>query len=286
ARTWWAWLETVKGIMASGSVIGEQRAASSAERSRSKNGAQRVLRMAKGERTRRSERNAENLTAGGRRAGAGKRSGGRVDNRGWVRSLQPVRPGDAVSDTGPRPEQDPGARLPHAHRPGSDAEATQSSLSESQEGRGPRFSQRTRTYVQTLLETVHQALREGQGEAQVIGVLESGFDDGAVWRMMWERHEPVACRVYQRTGLVEWQTEAGAWSKGLREEAAKRLKPLAMLRTQREVPVGNQEHPKQQDVGVEISVCSFPLASPSQGPDQIQRKAPWLVQVRVLTCPW
>lgn len=63
SRTWRAWRETVKGISASGSVIGERIAASSAERSRSKNGAQRVRRMVKGERTKRSDLNAEDLTA-------------------------------------------------------------------------------------------------------------------------------------------------------------------------------------------------------------------------------
>lgn len=68
-RTWHALLETVKGIIASGSVIGTRIAASSEELSRSKNGAQRVLRMAKGESTRRSELDAEHLTARLRQVG-------------------------------------------------------------------------------------------------------------------------------------------------------------------------------------------------------------------------
>jgi hypothetical protein len=146
--------------------------------------------------------------------------------------------------------------------------------------------------VQTMLATVHQALVVGQVEAQVTWLLESGFDDVAAWRTMWEQEDHVVCRVCQRTRLLEWQTEAGAWSKGPLEEAAKRLKRLAMVRAKMEVPLGKQEHPKQQEVDVEISACSFQFAShsevrrPSQGPGQILRKDLWLVQVRVLNCPW
>jgi hypothetical protein len=69
-RTWQTLYETVKGIIASGSVIGHRIASSSPELSRSKDGAQRVLRMAKGESTRRSEMDAEHLTAQLRQVGA------------------------------------------------------------------------------------------------------------------------------------------------------------------------------------------------------------------------
>jgi len=62
-RTWQVFLETVKGIIASGSVIGQRIASSSPELSRSKDGGQRVLRMAKGECTKRSETDAEHVTA-------------------------------------------------------------------------------------------------------------------------------------------------------------------------------------------------------------------------------
>jgi hypothetical protein len=68
-RTWQTVLETVKGIIASGSVIGKRIASSSPELSRSKDGGQRVLRMAKGESTKRSEIDAEHLTAQLRQVG-------------------------------------------------------------------------------------------------------------------------------------------------------------------------------------------------------------------------
>ncbi|MEO7021011.1 MAG: hypothetical protein ABI234_12725 [Ktedonobacteraceae bacterium] len=68
-RTWQTVLETVKGIIASGSVIGKRIASSSPELSRSKDGGQRVLRMAKGESTKRSEIDAEQVTAKLRQVG-------------------------------------------------------------------------------------------------------------------------------------------------------------------------------------------------------------------------
>jgi hypothetical protein len=54
--------ETVKGIITAGSLIGPQIAAQSAELSKGKKGSQRVIRLAKGQSTRRSEVDAEHLT--------------------------------------------------------------------------------------------------------------------------------------------------------------------------------------------------------------------------------
>lgn len=54
--------ETVKGIIAAGSLICQQMAAQSAELSQGKKGSQRVIRLATGESTQRSELDAEHLT--------------------------------------------------------------------------------------------------------------------------------------------------------------------------------------------------------------------------------
>ena len=81
-----------------------------------------------------------------------------------------------------------------------------------------------------MLTTVHEALRAGHVKSQVTWLLDSGFDDVAVWRTIWEQNDHMVCRVCQRTRLVEWQKESGAWNKGPLEEAAKRLKKLAMGR--------------------------------------------------------
>jgi len=106
-RTWCALLETVKGIIASGSVIGERIAASSAELSRSKNGAQRVLRMAKGESTKRSDLDAEDLTARLRQVGVAQLRESESEEVWLIADgsdlCKPYAAADAVSDAGPRP---------------------------------------------------------------------------------------------------------------------------------------------------------------------------------------
>lgn len=294
-RTWRTLLEVVKGIIASGSVIGERIAASSAELSRSKNGAQRVLRMAKGESTKRSELNAEDLTARLRQVGVEQLQKSEAEEVWLIADGSDLCKPYAQEMPYLMQVRDKNKKLVPGYR-------TLTVLAVTPQRRGilyqkvisceePGFLSEP-AEVQTMLETVHQALVVGQVEAQVTWLLDSGFDDVAVWRTIWERHERVVCRVCQRTRLVEWHTEAGAWSKGPLEEAAKRLKTLAMLRTKMEVPLGKQEHPKQQEVDVEISACSFRLAYHSEvrrggpEPDHIRHKDLWLVQVRILNCPW
>ena len=294
-RTWRALRETVKGIIASGSVIGERIAAASEELSRSKNGAQRVLRMAKGKSTKRSELDAEELTARLRQVGVAQLQESKAEEVWLIADGSNLCKPYAQEMPYLMQVHDKNKKLVPGYR-------TLTVLAVTPQQRGifyqkvlsseePDFVSEP-AEVQTMLETVHEALVEGQVETEVTWLLDSGFDDVAVWRTIWEQHEHMVCRVCQRTRLVEWQTEAGEWSRGTLEEAAKRLKTLAMARTKMEVPLGKQAHPKQQEVDVEISACSFQLAyhsevrRVSQGPDQILRKDLWLVQVRVLNCPW
>lgn len=294
-RTWRTLLATVKGIIASGSVIGERIAACSEELSQSKDGAQRVLRMAKGKSTKRSELNAEDLTARLRQVGVTQLQESEAEEVWLIADGSDLCKPYAQEMPYLMQVRDQNKKLVPGYR-------TLTVLAVTPKRRGilyqkvlsseePGFVSEP-AEVQTLLETVHQAVREGQVEAPVSWLLDSGFDDVAVWRTIWEQQEHVVCRVCQRTRLVEWQAETGAWSKGRLEEAAKRLERLAMVRAKMEVPTGSQEHPKQQEVEVEISACSFQLAyhsevrRPSQGRDQIRHKDLWLVQVRVLHCPW
>ena len=61
-RTYQTFGETVKGIITAGSLICQQIAAGSAELSKGKKGSQRVMRLATGASTQRSELDAEHLT--------------------------------------------------------------------------------------------------------------------------------------------------------------------------------------------------------------------------------
>jgi hypothetical protein len=294
-RTWGALLETVKGIIASGSVIGERIAASSGELSRSKNGAQRVLRMAKGESTKRSELDADNLTERLRQVGVAQLQESESEEVWLIADGSDLCKPYAQEMPYLMQVHDKNKKLVPGYR-------TLTVLAVTPKRRGILYQKVLSSEepgfvsepgeVQTMLTTVHEALRAGHVESQVTWLLESGFDDVAVWRTIWEQNEHVVCRVCQRTRLVEWQEESGSWNKGPLEEAAKRLKKLAMGRTKMEVLIGKQAQPKQQEVDVEISACSLQLTyhsevrRPSQGNDQILHKTLWLVQVRVLGSPW
>lgn len=294
-RTWHTVLSTVKGIIASGRVIGTRIAASSEERSQSKNGAQRVLRMAKGERTRRSELDAEDRTARFRQVGVAQFQESEEEEVWLIADGSDLWKPYAQEMPYLMQVRDQNKQVVPGYR-------TLTVLAVTPKRRGILSQKVVRSEepgfvsepaaMQTLLSTVHEALRDGQEEAQVTWLLESGFDDVAVWRTIWEHNDHVVCRVCQRTRLVQWHTEAGAWSRGPLEGAARRLKKVAMLRTKMEGPLGKQAHPKQQEVDVEISACSFQRTShsevrrPSQGSDQILHKERWRVQVRVLTCAW
>ena len=294
-RTWQALQETVKGIIASGSVLGTRIAASSEELSRSKNGAQRVLRMAKGESTKRSDLDAQDLTARLRQVGVAQLQESKEEEVWLIADGSDLCKPYAQQMPYLMQVRDKNKQLVPGYR-------TFTVLAVTPKRRGilyqnvlssaaPDFVSEP-AEVQTMLSTVHEALKEGQVQAQVSWLLDSGFDDVAVWRTIWEQHEHVVCRVCQRTRQVEWQSESGVWNRGPLQEAARRLKTRAMGHTQLEVPLGRQVHPKRQEVDVDISACSFQLAyesdvrRPSQGPKTMLHQALWLVQVRVLDCPW
>lgn len=169
-RTWRALQETVKGTIVSGSVIGTRIAASSAELSRSKNGAQRVLRMAKGESTKRSDLDADNLTARLRQVGVAQL---------WESETEGVwLIADGSDLCKPYAQQMPYLMQVHDKNkklvPGY---RMLTALAVTPKRRGLLYQKvlsseapgfvREPAEVQTLLSTVHQAVKEGQVEAQM-----------------------------------------------------------------------------------------------------------------------
>jgi hypothetical protein len=297
-RTWQALLETVKGIIASGSVIGHRIASSSPELSRSKDGGQRVLRMAKGESTRRSEIDAEHLTAQLRQVGVAQLQQSEEEEVWLIADGSDLCKPYAQEMPYLMEVLDENERLVPGYRtltvigmtPKHRGILYQKVLSSEE----PGFISEPEE-VQTMLSTVSSALAERKPGKEVTWLLDSGFDDVAVWRTIWEQQEHVVCRVSHHDRIVQWQTESGEWTSGILEKAAERAKLLAEVRTSMEVKRGKQAHPKKQAVEVEISACPFQITyhsevrRPSQGKDQILRKELWLVQVQVLDTtlePW
>ena len=50
-------------------------------------------------------------------------------------------------------------------------------------------------------------------------LLDSGFDDVAVWRTIWEQHEHLVCRIAHPARLVERHDGQGGWQAGTLAEA-------------------------------------------------------------------
>jgi hypothetical protein len=63
------------------------------------------------------------------------------------------------------------------------------------------------TEVQQALQTVSQALQALKQRMTVTWIMDSGFDDIAVWRTVWEQNEHIVCRVKHEERLVAYQND-------------------------------------------------------------------------------
>ena len=113
--------------------------------------------------------------------------------------------------------------------------------------------------MQLALSTVSQAIKPLRKGKHMTWILDSGFDDIAVWRTIWQNQDHVVCRVYHSNRLVEFQDQAGAWHQGDIAQACAHLRPLARAETSLEVQRGKQAHPKKQPVVVDLSACPLRL---------------------------
>src|SRR5947199_6283709 len=109
--------------------------------------------------------------------------------------------------------------------------------------------------VQQALSTVSQALTRLKEHKRVTWLLDSGFDDIAVWRTIWEQQEHLVARIYHTERKVAFQDRHGQWQEGDIAQATAELRPLARVETSMEVKRGKQVRPKKQPVKVKLSAC-------------------------------
>jgi len=285
--------ETVKGIITAGSLICQQIAAQSAELSRGKKGSQRVIRLATGESTHRSELDAEHLTQRLREV-AVEQFAQTPEEELWLIAdgsdlrkpyaevmpyLMQVRDLDEHLVPGYRTLNvigvTPGRRGLLYHR-----------LFSSHE---PNFVSEPKE-VQEALATVSQALKPLKARKTVTWLLDSGFDDVAVWRTIWEQDDHLVVRLYHTDRQVAFQDRQGHWQQGDIAQATGELRPLARVETSLEVKRGKQVRAKKQPVQVELAACplrvSYQTNVRRKGPGQLVTREVWLVQVRVLGVDW
>jgi hypothetical protein len=140
--------------------------------------------------------------------------------------------------------------------------------------------------VQNGLHTVSQALQGLKERLAVTWIMDSGLDDIAVWRTIWEQTEHLVCRLKHPERLVEYQTDQGQWVAADIQQASDRCRLLATAQSEMLVRRGSQKRAKRQQVPVEIWVGAIRLTYETQGRYTAARagtsqKLLWLVEVRL-----
>jgi Transposase DDE domain len=140
--------------------------------------------------------------------------------------------------------------------------------------------------VQEALLTVSQALTPLKEHKTITWLLDSGFDDGAVWRTIWEAQEHLVCRVSHLERLVSFQDRAGQWQEGNLAQALGQLRKLARVQTTLVVKRGKQARAKKQLVEVEIAACPMCVTYATnvrrQGTGHQITREVWVVEVHIV----
>lgn len=296
-RTWVTLTETVRGIIGSGSLVCQQIAAHAPLLATVQKGAQRVIRMVTGQTTKRSpDLDAAHLTQHLRTLALTHLCQTAPDElwlladgsdlrKPYAKALPHLMKVRSLTKTfvpGYRTLNvvglTPGWRGVLYHRLFSSTE--------------PGFVSEPHE-TQTMLETVSTALTDLKSDTAVTWVLDSGFDDVAVWRTIWEQDEHLVCRLSHTERLVQYQTRDGSWHAGTVADAQRNAQPVALAQTLLEVRKTGQPSAKQQTVSVQIAACAVRVTYDTQvrraGERELVSRNTWVVVVRLLDTtlePW
>jgi hypothetical protein len=287
-RTGVTFRESVKGIIGAGSLVCQRIAASSATLSEAKEGGQRVSRMATGESTKRSQIDAESVPAVLRERGIEHLTEADTDELWLIGDGSDLRKPYAREMPDMMLVRDLDGKLVSGYR-------TLNVVGITPSRRGVLyhrlFSSKEEDFLsesleaQQMLQTVSAALVTVKQRMTVSWILDSGFDDVAVWRTVWEQEEHLVCRVKHTERLVTYQNDAGQWVEGDIKQAQKQLKLLATAETEMVVRRGRQRRAKRQRVRAKIKACPIRLTYETnvrrEGPGEKVQKNLWLVEVRL-----
>jgi hypothetical protein len=295
-RTGQTFGEVIRGIINAGSLICQRIAAHSPVLSAVKDGSQRVIRLAKGESTKRSAIDAEHLVEALCQRGVEHLAASETDELWLIADpsdlrkpyanempdLMQVRDLDGTLVPGYRTLNvlgvTPGRRGILYHRLFSSVE--EDFISEPWE-------------VQRGLKSVSQAVDPLKERMAVTWIVDRGFDDVAVWRTIWEQNEHMVCRLSHTERGVEVQTADGDWREGDVAAAQLHLRPMASARTEMVVRRGRQTTKKRQQVTADIRACPLRLTYDTgvrrEAEGEVVQKRVWLVEVEILRSslkPW
>lgn len=288
-RTWVTLTETVRGIISSGSLVCQRIAAHSPVLAAVKTGAQRVIRMVTGETTKRSpELDATHLTTRLRTQAVAQLTAAPSDELWLIADGSDLRKPHAKTLPDAMKVKSLDGRLVPGYR-------TLTVLGLTPHHRGilyhRLFSSKEAGFVsephevQQALQTVSQALAELKPQRPVSWIVDSGFDDIAVWRTIWEQDEHVVCRLCHDDRLVAYADTSGTWQHGSIAQARMALRHIADAQTMLEVRKTGQPRAKRQRVRVSIAACPIRLTYESNvrrpGPGTTITRQVWLVEVRL-----
>jgi len=296
-RTWTTLTETVKGIVTSGSLVCQRIAAQSPILGAVVKGAQRIIRMVRGTTIKRSpDLDADHLTAQLRVHAVTHLASVPSDELWLIADGSDLRKPHAKA----LPNLMKVRSLTGGLVPGYQT-LTVVGLTPQHRGilyhrlfssSAPDFISEPRE-VQTALQTVSTAIAPLKAQMPVTWLLDSGFDDVAIWRTVWEQEEHVVVRVYHTDRRVRLPDGQGGWQDGSIADARTRLRHLASARTMLEVRKPGQPRPKRQAVTTEIWACPLQVTYETNvrrtGSGTTVTKTVWLVEVRLLDTyllPW
>jgi Transposase DDE domain len=117
---------------------------------------------------------------------------------------------------------------------------------------------------------------------EVTQILDSGFDDAALWAEVWGQGHRLVCRVHHRTRLVRLAPGGAAVPLA---DLAPDLAPLARVETELEVRLVGQRHAKRQPVVAAVAAARLvvPYRDDARAlePGPERERPCWLVEVRV-----
>lgn len=296
-RTWITFTETVKGIVASGSLVCQRIAIHSPILSAVTKGAQRIIRMVKGTTTKRSpDLDADHVTAQLRTQAVAHLATAPSDELWLLADGSDLRKPYAAAMPDLMQVRALDGHLVPGYR-------TLTVLGLTPQRRGilyhRLFSSTAADFVseprevQVALTTVHQAIAPLQAALPVTWIVDSGFDDVAVWRTIWEQEQHVVSRLCHTDRLVEFPVPAGGWQIGSIAQAQMGMRRITPTTTTVDVPQLTTGQTKPQTVVAEIWATPIRLTYASNvrrvGPDISVTKRLWLVEIRLLGTkldPW
>jgi Transposase DDE domain len=296
-RTWTTFTETVKGIVASGSLVCQRIATHSPILGALKKGAQRIIRMVKGATTKRSpDLDADHVTAQLRTQAVAHLAAASSDELWLLADGSDLRKPYATAMPDLMQVRALNGELVPGYR-------TLTVVGLTPQRRGVLyhrlFSSTAADFVseprevQVALTTVSQAIAPLQATMAVTWIVDSGFDDVAVWRTIWEQEQHMVCRLCHTDRLVEFPALAGGWQTGSIAQACTHMRRITQTTTTIAVVQPGTGRAKPQPVEAEIWATPVRLTYATNvrrtGPGTLATKRLWLVEIRLLGTtldPW